>query len=80
MEMFYTHHWKDRIWRWRKEHDQIYAVNKKLISNTIHADCKNKDGKTLHTNINQKKASVAILISDKTDFSAKEITMDREGH
>ena len=32
------------------------------------------------TNGNQKKARVAILISDKTDFQIKMITKDKEGH
>ena len=36
--------------------------------------------KTFHTNGNQKKAGVAILISDKTDFKIKTITRDKEGH
>ena len=33
-----------------------------------------------HANGNQKKAGVAILISDKTDFKIKTITRDKEGH
>ena len=31
-------------------------------------------------NGNQKKAGVAILISDKIDFKIKTITRDKEGH
>ena len=31
-------------------------------------------------NGNQKKAGVAILISDKTDFKIKNILRDKEGH
>ena len=38
--------------------------------------CKN----IFHANGNQKKAGVAILISDKTDFNIKTITRDKEGH
>ena len=34
----------------------------------------------LHANENQKKAGVAILISDKIDFKIKSITRDKEGH
>ena len=34
----------------------------------------------LHANGNQKKAGVAILISDKIDFKIKSITSDQEGH
>ena len=33
-----------------------------------------------HANGNQKKAGVAILISDKIDFKTKTITRDKEGH
>ena len=33
-----------------------------------------------HANGNQKKAGVAILLSDKIDFKIKTITIDKEGH
>ena len=36
--------------------------------------------KIFHANGNQKKAGVAILISDKIDFKIKAITTDKEGH
>ena len=36
--------------------------------------------KIFHANGNQKKAGVAILISDKIDFKTKTITRDKEGH
>ena len=36
--------------------------------------------KIFHANGNQKKAGVAILISDKIDFKIKNITRDKEGH
>ena len=36
--------------------------------------------KIFHGNGNQKKAGVAILISDKTDFKTKAIKKDKEGH
>ena len=36
--------------------------------------------KIFHTHGNQKKAEVAILISDKIDFKIKSITRDKEGH
>ena len=36
--------------------------------------------KIIHANGNQKKARVAILISDKIDFKIKTITRDKEGH
>ena len=36
--------------------------------------------KIFHSNGNQKKAGVAILISDKIDFKIKNIIRDKEGH
>ena len=36
--------------------------------------------KIYHANGNQKKARVAILVSDKIDFKIKTITRDKEGH
>ena len=36
--------------------------------------------KIFHANGNQKKAGVAILISDKIDFKIKNVTTDKEGH
>ena len=36
--------------------------------------------KTFHANGNQKKAGVAILISDKIDFKIKTVIRDKEGH
>ena len=36
--------------------------------------------KIFHASGNQKKAGVAILISDKTDFKTKSKKKDKEGH
>ena len=36
--------------------------------------------KIFHENGNQKKAGVAILVSDKIDFKIKTVTTDKEGH
>ena len=36
--------------------------------------------KIFNANGNQKKAGVAILISDKIDFKIKKVTRDKEGH
>ena len=39
-----------------------------------------KGWKKIHANGNQKKAGVAILISDKIDFEIKAVKKDKEGH
>ena len=59
----------------------IYAVYKRPISDLgTHTDWKWGDGKKIfHANGNQKKAGVAILLSDKIDFKIKTITRDKEG-
>ena len=36
--------------------------------------------KDFHANRDQKKAGVAILISDKIDFKTKAVKRDKEGH
>ena len=36
--------------------------------------------KIFHTNRDQKKAGVIILISDKIDFKTKAVKRDKEGH
>ena len=36
--------------------------------------------KIFHKNVDQKKAGVAILISDKIDFKIKTVKRDKEGH
>ena len=36
--------------------------------------------KIFHANGNQKKAGIAILISDKIDFKIKTVTRNKEGH
>ena len=36
--------------------------------------------KIFHANSDQKKAGVAILISDKIDFKTKAVKRDKEGH
>ena len=36
--------------------------------------------KIFHANGSQKKAGVAVLISDKIDFKIKNVTRDKEGH
>ena len=68
-----------------KKKSHIYAVYKKPPSDLkTHTDWKWEDGKfhaicIFHANGKQKKAGVAILISDKTDLKIKNITEIREG-
>ena len=59
----------------------ICAVYKRPTSDLgTHTDWKWGDGKIFHATGNQKKAGVAILISDKIDFKIKIVARDREGH
>ena len=36
--------------------------------------------KIFHANNKEKKAGVAVLVSDKIDFKTKKVTRDKEGH
>ena len=36
--------------------------------------------KIFHANGNQKKAGIALIISDKIDFKIKNVTRDKKGH
>ena len=59
----------------------IYAVYKRPTSDLgTHTDWKWGDGKIFHANGNQKKAGVAILMSDKIDFKIKKVIRNKEGH
>ena len=73
---------KDTDWlNGYKNKTHIYAVYKKPTSDLkTHTDWKWEDGKNiLHANGKQKKAGVAILISEKVDLKIK-IIRDKEGH
>ena len=78
---------KDTDWlNGYKNKTHIYAVYKKPTSDLkTHTDWKWEDGKfhaicIFHANGKQKKAGVAILISDKIDLKIKKIKRDKEGH
>ena len=43
-------------------------------------ESKGTEKRSFHANENQKKAGVAICISDKIDFKMKTMTRDKEGH
>ena len=65
-----------------KNKTHIYAVYKKPTSDLkMHIDWKWEDGKNIfHANEKQKKAGVAIHISDNIDFKIKKITRVKDGH
>ena len=59
----------------------IYVVYKKPNSDLKTYRLKVRGWKNIfHANGNQKKAVVAILISDKIDLKIKKITRNKEGH
>ena len=74
---------KDKDWLNRyKNKTPIYAVYKRPTSNQgTHTDWKwRAEKKIFHANRDQKKAGVAILISDKIDFEIKAVKRDKEGY
>ena len=73
---------KDTDWlNGYKNKTHIYAVYKRPTSDLGTQRLKVSGWKKIfHANGNQKKAAVAILISDKIDFKIKTITRDKEGH
>ena len=63
-----------------KNKTHIYAVYKKPTSDLKTHRLKVREWKNIfHANGKQKKAGVAILISDKIDLKIKKITRDKEG-
>ena len=74
---------KDKEPNGYKNKTSIYAVyNSHTSKQGTHTDWKWRAGKRYFTQINrdQKKAGVAILISDKIDFKTKAVERDKEGH
>ena len=73
---------KDTDWlNGYKSNTQICAVYKKPTSDLKTYRLKVRGWKNIfHSNGKQKKAGVAILISDKTDLKIKKFTGDKEGH
>ena len=64
-----------------KNKTHIYAVYKKPTSDLKKYRLKVRGWKNIfHANEKQKKARVAILISDKIDLKIKRIGRDKEGH
>ena len=72
---------RQRLAEWIQSKTPIYANYKRPTSNQgTHADWKWRAEEIFHTNGDQKKAGVAILISDKIDFEIKAMKRDKEGH
>ena len=74
---------KDKDWLNGYENKTlIYVVYKRPTSKQgTHTDWKWRAGKKIfHANGDQKKAGVAILITDKIDFKTKAVKRDKEGH
>ena len=74
---------RHRLAEWiQKQDPHICCLQEKPTSDLkTHIDWKWEDGKNIfHANGKQKKAGVAILISDKIDLKIKKITRDKEGH
>ena len=63
-----------------KNKTRMYAVYKRPTSDIgTHTDKVRGWKMVFHANGNQKKAGVAILMSDKIDFKIKAVTTDKEG-
>ena len=74
---------KDKDWpNGYKNKTPLYAAYKRPTSKQgTHTDWKwRAEKKIFHANGDQKKAGVAILISDKIDFKTKAVERDKEGH
>ena len=73
---------KDTDWlNGYKNKTHMYAVYKTLTSDLKTHRLKVSGWKNIfHANGKQKKAGVAIFISDKIDLEIKKITRDKEGH
>ena len=73
---------RHRLAEWIQKQDQYIRClqeNHFRLRNTYRLKVKGWK-RIFHANGNQKKAGVAILISDKIDFKIKTVTRDKEGH
>uniref|UniRef100_A0A5F9DDJ4 RNA-directed DNA polymerase n=1 Tax=Oryctolagus cuniculus TaxID=9986 RepID=A0A5F9DDJ4_RABIT len=73
---------RHRLADWLTEHNPtICCLQETHLSNKEACKLKVKGWKKIfHANRNQKKAGVAILISDKINFNTKTVKRDKEGH
>ena len=73
---------KDKDWlNGYKNKTPIYVVYKRPTSKQgTHTGWKWRAGKIFHANRDQKKAGIAVLISDKIDFKTKAVKRDKDSH
>ena len=73
---------KDKDWlNGYKNKTPIYVVYRDPPQNRGHIQTESEGlEKIFHANRDQKKAGVALLISDKIDFKPKAVKRDKEGH
>ena len=71
-----------RLAEWIQKQDPYMCCLQETHLKTIDTYRLNVKGwkKTFHANGDQKKAGVAILLSDKIDFQIKDVKRDKEGH
>ena len=73
---------RHRLTEWiQKQDPYIYCLQETHFTPKDTYRLKGKGWKKIfHANGNQKKAGVAILVSDKIDFKIKTVTRDKKGH
>ena len=73
---------KKRLAEWiQKQDPYIYCLQETHLKTGDTYRLKVKGWKKIfHSNRDQKKAGVAILISDKIDFKTKAVKRDKDGH
>ena len=73
---------RQRLAEWKQKQDPyICCLEETHLKIRDTHRLKVKDWKIIfHSNRDQKKAGVTILISDKTDFKTKAVKRDKEGH
>ena len=73
---------KDKDWlNGYKNKTPIYVVYRDPAQNKGHIQTESEElEKIFHANRHQKKAGVAILISDKIDFKTKAVERDKDDH
>ena len=73
---------RHRLAEWIQKQDPLFLLSTRDPLHTQgHRQSESEEWKKIfHANGNQKKAGVAIRISDKIDFKIKNVTRDKEGH